>query len=111
MAEISYYLLYLVSFASVVLVVFSIANEARRRSVNLGPGRLASLTRDETFRLKSGDPVYLMHLSIALGVGLSILLSLIDPLLGILPLLPTIFLLVSVPILLGLAAAFAWRVS
>ncbi len=52
-----------------------------------------------------------MHLSIALGVGLSILIALLDPFLGLLPPLRITLLIVSLPLDAGLIAALVWRVD
>ena len=102
---------YAATVASVALVFFALVLFARRGSVSLSPGRLVGLTKDEASRLGTGDAVFLMHLSIALGVGLSIAYSLLDPALGLVPLLRTVMLVVSLPLVLGLAASFAWRVE
>ncbi|MDG6909518.1 MAG: 4Fe-4S dicluster domain-containing protein [Nitrososphaerota archaeon] len=102
---------YAVTVASVVLVFYALTAHARRGSVSLSPGRLVGLTRDEASRLRSGDAVFLMHLSIALGVGLSIANSLLVPVLGYVPLLVTLILVLSVPLIAGLVASFAWRIE
>jgi Fe-S oxidoreductase len=97
--------------ASVVAVFLSIFRHARQNSTNLSLGRLTGLTKDETKRLATADPVFLMHVSIALGVGLSITESILDPFYGYAPFLKTLLLLVSVPIIVGLIAAFIWRIQ
>ncbi|MDA4127110.1 MAG: (Fe-S)-binding protein, partial [Thaumarchaeota archaeon] len=106
-----YLAVYFFSLASVVAIIFSIFLHSRRSSVSLNPRRLLGLTKDEARRLTSGDAVFLMHLSIALGVGLTIAFSLIEPVLDFVPILKTAILIVSVPLVGGLAAAFAWRVQ
>jgi Fe-S oxidoreductase len=106
-----YLIVYLLSLASVVAILFSIFSIARRSSVSLGLNRLLRLTKDEARRLTFGDAVFLMHLSIALGVGLTIVNSLVDPALDYIPYLRTAILVISVPLVVGLAAAFAWRVQ
>ncbi|MDG6901857.1 MAG: (Fe-S)-binding protein [Nitrososphaerota archaeon] len=102
---------YVFTVASVILVFYSLAAHARRGSVSLSPSRLLGLSKDEASRLGSGDPVYLMHLSIALGVGLSIADSLLVPVLGYVPLLRDLFLAASLPLIVGLVASFAWRIE
>lgn len=102
---------YTLGMASVAIVLLSVGLHARRDSISLGPGRLVGLTRDEASRLGSGDPVFLMHLSIALGVALTIAASLVDPVLGYIPFLRPIVLVASIPLVVGLLAAFAWRVE
>ncbi len=102
---------YILSAASVVAVIASVAFHARKAGVSLGPGRILGLTRDEASRLSSGDPVFLMHVSIAGGVGLSIGIALLDPLLPFVEPLRLVALVATVPLLLGLAAAFGWRVK
>jgi dimethylglycine catabolism B len=109
--DLGYLAVYSLTIASVVLVFYALLKHSRRGSIELGPNRLFGLTKDEASRLSSGDPVFLMHLSIALGVGLSIVNSLIDPVVGYVPLLRTLILVVSVPLVAGLVAAFAWRVQ
>lgn len=102
---------YVLTVASVILVFYALSAHARRGSVPLTPDRLVGLTRDEASRLRSGDPVFLMHLSIALGVGLSIANSLIVPVLGLVPYLGTVILGLSVPLIAGLVASFGWRIE
>ena len=106
-----YFAIYFISIASVVAIIISIFVHSRRSSVSLNPRRLLGLTKDEARRLTTGDAVFLMHLSIALGVGLTIATSLLDPGIDYVPFLRTAILIVSVPLVAGLAAAFAWRVQ
>jgi Fe-S oxidoreductase len=102
---------YLLGGASVLYVLLSVLVHSRRSSTSLGPGRLLGLARDETRRLTTGDAVFLMHLSIALGVGLSIGVSLLSPVIGYVPGLWTLILIATVPLVGGLVAAFAWRIQ
>ena len=102
---------YALSFASVVAVSYAVLLHARRSSTSLGPHRLAGLAGDETHRLTTGDPVFLMHLSIAVGVGLSMADALLGPFLAQAPLLVLLFQLVSLPLIAGLVTSFAWRVQ
>ncbi|HLQ07254.1 MAG TPA: (Fe-S)-binding protein [Nitrososphaerales archaeon] len=106
-----YLTVYIFSLASVAAIIFSTFLHARRSSVSLSPRRLLGLTKDEARRLAAGDAVFLMHLSIALGVGLTIANSILDPTIDNVPFLKTAILIVSVPLFAGLAAAFAWRVQ
>lgn len=102
---------YALSAASVTFIFYEVVRHSRRSSTGIGPRRLLGLGKEETSRLTSGDPVFLMHLSIALGVGLTIADELLDPAMGYVPLLRTIFLAVSVPLIAGLVVAFVWRVQ
>lgn len=102
---------YGLSIASVLAVLASVYIAATRSSTDLGPSRIAALTRDEARRLGSGDAVFLMHLSIALGVGLSIAGQLLDPVFGYAPVLRIVLLWASIPLVVGLAAAFIWRIQ
>ena len=110
-ADIGYLAVYLLSFASVVLLGSMAFRYSRRTSTSLGPSRLAGLARDETRRLTTGDPVFLMHLSIALGIGVTIANAVLDPVMGYVFPLRVLFEVVSVPLIAGLVAAFAWRVQ
>lgn len=107
----AYAAVYTFTVASVVLVAYAVFRHSRLSSTSIGPGRLAGLAKDEARRFTTGDPVFLMHLSIALGVGLSIANSLLDPVIEYAPLLRTLILIFSVPLAVGLAAAFVWRVQ
>ena len=69
------------------------------------------LSKEETKRLVSGEPVFLMHVAIAVGVGLSILFAVLDPFFSLVPPLRIVFLLVSLPLIGGLGAAFVWRIK
>ena len=106
-----YSALYAASLASVVGFAVSIIYTSRKNRVSLSPSRVLKLTVDEAKRASSLDPVFLMHTSIALGVGLSIASALVGPFLPGLPLLQLVILAASVPLLVGLIAAFAWRVK
>ena len=109
--DLGYLAVYLLSLASVAVFGYAILRHARRNAVSLGPGRLVGLAKDETRRLLSGDSVFLMHLSIALGIGVSIANAVLDPVMGYLVPLMILFLAVSVPLVIGLVAAFVWRVQ
>ncbi|HEV2227158.1 MAG TPA: hypothetical protein VGR56_10195, partial [Nitrososphaerales archaeon] len=106
-----YLSIYFISIASVAAIIISVFLHSSQSSVSLNPGRLLGLTKDEARRLASGDAVFLMHLSIALGVGLTIASTLLDPAIDFVPFLRTAILAVSVPLVAGLAAAFAWRIQ
>ncbi len=109
--DVGYLAAYAISFASVAAVGLAAASLARRWSVSLHPSRIAGLGRDEASRLRTGDPVFLMHLSIALGVGLTMADAVLAPALGAAPLLLAVFRVASVPLFAGLAVAFVWRVQ
>jgi Fe-S oxidoreductase len=104
-------LVYLVSLASVAAILYSVYRHSKDTSTSIGSGRLLGLTKDEARRLGTGDPVFLMHLSIALGVGLSISAAILEPALGYLPLLKDLILAASVPLMVGLIGAFIWRIQ
>jgi len=110
-ADAAYLAVYAVSAASVLAIFYSVYRQAHATATSLGPGRVLALTVDESRRLASGDAVFLMHLSIVLGVGLSIAAFLLDPIIGLVPLLRTLVLVASVPIVVGLIAAFVWRIK
>jgi Fe-S oxidoreductase len=110
-ADLVYPLLYFVSLASVVAVFSSVYRHSRDSSTSIGPSRIIGLTKDEARRLGTLDPVFLMHLSIALGVGLSIAAAVLEPALGYVPLLKELILVVSVPLMVGLIASFIWRIQ
>ena len=109
--DLGYLVVYFLSLASVVAFGLAIAVHAKRTSTSLGLGRLTGLARDETRRLTTGDPVFLMHLSIAVGIGLTIANAVLDPVMGYLYPLKYLFLVVSVPLIIGLAASFVWRIQ
>jgi dimethylglycine catabolism B len=109
--DFGYLAAYLLSFASVVALSYAVYRLSRMSSVSFAPGRLLGLSKDEADRLTTGDPVFLMHLSIALGVGLSIAAALLGPVLGDVPILLLLFRIVSLPLLAGLVVAFGWRVQ
>ena len=106
-----YSVLYFVSLASVLGVIAATLYFSRKASVSLGPKRLLLLTKEETDRLFSGDPVFLMHFSIAAGVGLSIIFALLDPFWNLASIVRTILLIASIPLVAGLIAAFLWRIQ
>jgi Fe-S oxidoreductase len=110
-ADAAYVVLYSVSVASVLAIFYSVYVDSRRSQTSLRPGRFGALARDEAKRLASGDPVFLMHLSIALGVGLSITAQVLDPVLAYASLLRALILAVSLPLLAGLSASFIWRIQ
>jgi Fe-S oxidoreductase len=110
-ADTVFLVLYLVSLASVAAIFYSVYRHSKGSSTGVGPSRLFGLTKDEARRLGTGDPVFLMHLSIALGVGLSIAAAVLTPALGYIPTLKELILIVSVPLTVGLVGAFAWRIQ
>ena len=109
--DFGYLAVYLLSLASVVLAGLMVVRRSKETSVSIGPRRLLGLAKDETRRLMSGDPVFLMHLSIALGIGVTIANAVMDPGMGYLYPLKVLFLVVSVPLTAGLIASFVWRVQ
>ncbi len=110
-AGLAFLFLYIVSLASVVAVFYSVYRHSKETSTSIGADRLLGLTKDEASRLGTGDLIFLMHLSIALGVGLSIAAAVLEPAFGYLPLLRDLILVASVPLVVGLVAAFVWRIQ
>ncbi|MDA4135886.1 MAG: (Fe-S)-binding protein [Thaumarchaeota archaeon] len=106
-----YLAVYIVSLGSALAILVAVRSRAKRTGTGLDPRRLLLLTKDEVRRLKTLEPVFLMHVSIALGIGLSILITVLDPFFFVLPVLRTILLILSVPVVAGLVAAFGWRVQ
>ena len=109
--DLGYVAVYVLDLASIAFFGLMIILQARKTSTRMGPGRLVGLARDETRRLSSGDPVFLMHIAIAVGIGLSIANAILDPVMGYVPLLKEAFLVLSVPLIVGLVAAFGWRIQ
>jgi dimethylglycine catabolism B len=109
----SFLIVYSLSIISVIAIFAAVFVFARRNGVSLSPRRFLALSKDESDRLSTFDPVFLMHLSIAIGVALSIVFVLLDPV-WTFPLFSTlriILLAVSIPLIIGLVTAFAWRVQ
>ena len=106
-----YLTVYLLSLASVASFGSMIVWHSRRTSTSLGPSRLLGLAKDETRRLTTGDPVFLMHLSIALGIGVTIANAVLDPAMGYIFPLKVLFEIASVPLVAGLVASFVWRIQ
>jgi Fe-S oxidoreductase len=108
--QVAYYTIYVVAIASVFAIVASVLIPLRKlKGAKLS--RLILLGKDETKRALTFDPVQLMHVSIVLGVGLSILMFLLDPLWGLISPLRLVLLVLSLPLDAGLVAAFAWRLQ
>lgn len=106
---VGYYLLYSLSLATVLGIIYSIYTFSRKTRTSIGPSRFLRLAKEESTRLKSRNSVFLMHLSIVLGVGLSIAIVLMDPLWPYLSILKVVLLFISLPIVAGLVAALTWR--
>jgi dimethylglycine catabolism B len=106
---IAYYIIYAAAVASVIAIVTSVVVPSRK-AVPTGL-RLRLLGKFETRRALTLDPLQLMHLSIVLGVGLSILIFVLDPIIALIPPIGIILLILSLPLDVGLIAAFAWRVE
>ena len=102
---------YVLSVASVLGIVLSVTLLTSRSSVRTSVRRLFLLSKDEGSRLSSGDPVFLMHLSIALGIGLTVVDSLLGPFFPLLGPVEGMIQVASLPLLAGLVAAFVWRVQ
>lgn len=102
---------YVLSFASVLAVLGAFFWWSNRLGAKPQASRLLLLTKEESARLRSTDPVFLMHVAIVVGVGVSILIALLDPFWSFFPLLRIIFLIISLPLIAGLFAAFVWRLQ
>jgi dimethylglycine catabolism B len=109
--DLAYLLLYFISIATVGAIFYAVLAISRRSGTSLKPGRLLGLSMDEARRLRTGDSVFLMHLSIALGVGLSIACQILDPAFAFVPLLGSVLTWVSLPLIVGLLGAFVWRIQ
>lgn len=108
---VAYFIVYGLSIASVLAIIYSTYSSARKMGAPFSLGRLVLLSKDETSRLFTADSVILMHLSIVLGVALSIAMVLLDPFWNFLPFLRTTLQIVSLPVDVGLVAALAWRLQ
>jgi dimethylglycine catabolism B len=108
---IAYLAVYLISLGSTLAIFYAVFSSSRKSKTPLTINRLLLLTKDETRRLSTLDSIFLMHLSIVLGVGLSILTAILDPLWSFIPILRLIVLAISIPLIAGLVWAFAWRVQ
>nr|MDG6924230.1 (Fe-S)-binding protein [Nitrososphaerota archaeon] len=108
---IAYYALYAVALASVVAILIAVISGLRKNGAGLDFKRLLKLGKDEAERTFRWDPVQLMHVAIVLGVGLSILMCILDPIWSSIQPLRIILLILSLPLDIGLLAAFAWRVQ
>ena len=108
---IAYYSLYVVAIASVLAILVAVYRGLRNSGGSLSIRRMLQLGKDETERTLKWDPVQLMHVAIVLGVGLSILMLILDPLWTFLQPLRIFLLVLSLPLIVGLAAAFVWRIQ
>ena len=61
---VAYYLVYALSVASVLGIVFSVYSSSHKTGTGIGPKRLLMLAEEESARLRSRNPVLLIHLSI-----------------------------------------------
>ncbi len=109
--QVLFAVIYAVSLCSAVAVFASILFLSRKWLVRPSLHRLFGLVKEESKRLKSLDPVFLMHVSIALGVGLSIVEVILEPVWRYFPILEYLLLALSLPLIVGLSAAFFWRVQ
>jgi dimethylglycine catabolism B len=100
---------YAIAIASVIAIIVSVLVELRK-SDKIELGRVFSLGKEETRRALSFDKIQLMHVAIVAGVGLSILIFILDPLFSFLAPLRIVLLILSLPLDAGLVAAFVWRI-
>jgi dimethylglycine catabolism B len=100
---------YAIAIASVIAIIVSVLVELRKRD-KIELGRVFSLGKEETRRALSFDKIQLMHVAIVAGVGLSILIFILDPLFSFLAPLRIVLLILSLPLDAGLVAAFVWRI-
>lgn len=109
--NIVYSVLYVIAIASVVAIILSVFSSLRKHNESFKFGRLWLLGKDEMRRTLKFDAVQFMHVAIVLGVGLSILMFILDPVWYYLYPLRYVFLILSLPLDAGLAAAFVWRLQ
>jgi Fe-S oxidoreductase len=107
----AFFLAYILSIVSILGILATTLWWSRKTNTTLVGNRLLFLAREEAKRLFSKDLVFLMHLSIALGVGLSILIAILDPFFSYFSLLRVVLLIVSLPLVAGLVSAFVWRLE
>ncbi len=103
-----YFTLYAIALASVLAILVSIY---RKSGGHLSLNRLLLLSKDETKRSLKWNPVQLMHISIVLGIGLTILMLILDPVWTFVQPLRTVLLVLSLPLVVGLVAACVWRIQ
>lgn len=106
-----YFFLYAVAIASVVAIFVSVIRFLKKHNDSFRLSRLLLLGKDETERALKFDAVQFMHVAIVLGVGLSILMFILDPVLSYLYPLRYVLLVISIPLDAGLVAAFVWRLQ
>ncbi len=108
--EVIGYVLYLVNILIILIIVYRLYSEAKRGGLGLSAARLIKFIRYEASSYRKGT-VHLMHLSILLGVSLSILFTLIYPLVYGNQIAHYVMFTISLPLLLGLIMALAWRLK
>lgn len=108
--QVVYYTLYIAAVASVLAIIVSVLVPLRRGDESKLI-RIFLLGKEETKRALTLDPIQLMHVAIVLGVGLSILMFLLDPIFVLVSPLRVILLILSLPLDVGLIAAFVWRLQ
>ena len=108
---IAYYALYAVAIASVLAILVAVYRGLHNSGGSLSIRRMLLLGKDETERTLKWDPVQLMHVAIVLGVGLSILMLILDPLWTFIQPLKILLLVLSLPLDVGLVVAFVWRIQ
>ena len=106
--EVVGWLLYIINVMLIIIIAYRLYHEAKRGGLGLSASRLLKFIRYEASSYRKGM-VHLMHLSILLGVSLSILFTLIYPLTYGNSIVHYVMFAVSTPILLGLITALAWR--
>ncbi len=111
MFSIAYYTLYAIGLASVIAILVTIFRYLGKSGESLSIRRVLLLGKDETERTLKWDPVQLMHVAIILGVGLTILMLILDPLWTFIQPLRIVLLILSLPLDVGLVAAFVWRIQ
>ena len=107
---IAYAAVYALSIVSVAAIVYAIFSFSAKRGIRLDAERVRLLTVEELHRLRTRDPVFIMHLSIILGIGLSIAVVIVEPFWLLVPFLRPALLIVSFPIIGGLFVSLVWRV-
>jgi len=106
-----YYFTYSLVLFSVISILYTFNLWSKRYSVKVGARRLWELTEEEINRLISGNLIDRLHFAIVVGLILSIAFAVLDPVLPyVLPLL-YLMLAISLPAILGLLMALAWRLQ
>ncbi|MGC8558361.1 MAG: (Fe-S)-binding protein [Nitrososphaeria archaeon] len=106
-----FYLTYLFVLFSVISILYTFTLWGKRYSIKFSVGRIWKLGIEELYRLIRGDSIDRMHFAIVVGLLLSIAFALLGPVLMYLWPLLYFMLALSVPVIVGLLPALAWRLQ